>query len=127
MNTHVTINAPARNTDGAQIVVTTTHTCSRCKRSGLLDGDMDPRGEDAPYPIGYKVGFYGGPMCHRCCESEEGEHAETRREVDRIKRGGSWCHYCRSGARNSGTITEVHSVRGVSVTAHCIYCKGEGT
>lgn len=127
MNTLVKIDVPADGVGRGRVSVTTTHTCSRCKRSGLLDGDMDPRGEDAPYPIGYKVGFYGGPMCHRCCESEEGEHAETRREVDRLKNGGGWCQYCRRGARHSRTITEVHSVRGISVTSPCIYCNGEGT
>lgn len=86
--------------------------CARC-RSVVAGSEMDPRGADADYPIGYKVQYYGGAMCVACCASEEQEHVEMRAAVDLINSGATRCATCRGTGLVSMRYYGTGSVRDI--------------
>ena len=116
MNAPATINAAL--TARGMLPIDGYCVCARCGRDDLDRDDIDPRGADAPYPIGYKVEYYGGRLCKDCCESEEQEHLETRAEVERIKSGGTTCPHHQEALR-----IRDHA-RGHDRTEWCSYCNG---
>ena len=118
MNAHATMNAAL--IERKMLPMDGYCVCARCGRNDLNRDDIDPRGEDAPYPIGYKVGFYGGKLCLECAASEEQEHRETRQEVDRLKAGGSSCPHHQEQTTTRDYVT------GKQHTQFCAFCDGRG-